>query len=244
MQEHLRLLPSAPLAPLIAHYWWVRWDVAEAQTFESIPHPVSHLVIEGPSFHLHGPAKTRFRKALSGQGWALGIKFRPAMFRSFAGLVKRAERADGAAHDLFPDATDWVAAVRETPSPSARIAVIEEWLTPRFARCSPIDAEVFRLRDLIEEAAVEPTLRRVEQLSRRTGWSVRQLQRRCAREVGLSPKWILRVYRLHEAIARLEDEQVSFAALAQELGYADQAHFARDFKAITGKTPSQVATKC
>ncbi|MEO1173658.1 MAG: helix-turn-helix domain-containing protein, partial [Myxococcota bacterium] len=30
--------------------------------------------------------------------------------------------------------------------------------------------------------------------------------------------------------------------LALDLGYADQAHLTRDFKAMTGKTPSQFRT--
>jgi AraC-like DNA-binding protein len=32
---------------------------------------------------------------------------------------------------------------------------------------------------------------------------------------------------------------VNLAALAQDLGYFDQAHFTRDFKQITGATPGR-----
>jgi AraC-like DNA-binding protein len=31
---------------------------------------------------------------------------------------------------------------------------------------------------------------------------------------------------------------VNLTSLAQDLGYADQAHFTRDFKAIVGRSPS------
>jgi AraC-like DNA-binding protein len=48
---------------------------------------------------------------------------------------------------------------------------------------------------------------------------------------------------LHEAAAQLaQDPRTSLALLAAELGYADQAHFARDFSRVTGRTPRQFAT--
>jgi AraC-like DNA-binding protein len=36
-------------------------------------------------------------------------------------------------------------------------------------------------------------------------------------------------------------DRLDWAALALELGYFDQAHFARDFKAQLGKTPREYA---
>ena len=34
---------------------------------------------------------------------------------------------------------------------------------------------------------------------------------------------------------------VSWTTLAQELGYYDQAHFGRDFRALVGQSPSEYA---
>jgi len=57
--------------------------------------------------------------------------------------------------------------------------------------------------------------------------------------VGVSPKWVIRHFRLHDAASRLaKAEDVNLTSLAQDLGYADQAHFTRDFKAIVGRSPS------
>jgi AraC-like DNA-binding protein len=53
---------------------------------------------------------------------------------------------------------------------------------------------------------------------------------------------VVQRYRLHEAAERLAaDEQLDLATLAVELGYFDQAHFARDFKAIVGSPPNRYA---
>ena len=48
-------------------------------------------------------------------------------------------------------------------------------------------------------------------------------------------------YRLHEAAERLASGAVQLAELALDLGYADQAHFVHDFKAVVGKPPAAYA---
>jgi AraC-like DNA-binding protein len=79
----------------------------------------------------------------------------------------------------------------------------------------------------------------------RFGIPARTLQRLFNRYVGVSPKWVLRRYRLHEAAARLaEPPPGSWAQVAAELGYVDQAHFINDFTAAVGMTPAQYAAAC
>jgi len=46
--EHRRLLPGEALAPFVAHYWWVRWELARPFVAETLPHPTVHLVFEAP----------------------------------------------------------------------------------------------------------------------------------------------------------------------------------------------------
>jgi AraC-like DNA-binding protein len=58
--------------------------------------------------------------------------------------------------------------------------------------------------------------------------------------VGVSPKWIIRRYRLHEAADRLANGGAAdLAELAAALGYYDQAHLTRDFTALVGKSPAE-----
>jgi AraC-like DNA-binding protein len=51
---------------------------------------------------------------------------------------------------------------------------------------------------------------------------------------------VLQRYRLHEVLERLAPGQpvADWTALALELGWFDQAHFIRDFRALTGTTPT------
>ena len=74
------------------------------------------------------------------------------------------------------------------------------------------------------------------------GQSVRSLQRLFKTYVGLSPKWLIRKYRLHHALEMLESKQLSLAELATHLDYADQSHLIRDFNKFLNITPKQYAS--
>jgi AraC-like DNA-binding protein len=70
------------------------------------------------------------------------------------------------------------------------------------------------------------------------------LQRLFADYVGIGPKWVIRRFRLHEVTERLAaGADIDWAALAAELGYADQAHFVRDFRAMFGEPPTWYAER-
>ena len=70
---------------------------------------------------------------------------------------------------------------------------------------------------------------------------MRQLQRLFKEYVGVSPKWVIQRYRLFDAAERIAAGTiVKGADLALELGYADQAHFIRDFKTV-GRSPADYA---
>ncbi len=95
-----------------------------------------------------------------------------------------------------------------------------------------------------ERITEDPGLQRVAQLAEVSGLSERKLQRLFSDYVGVSPKWVMRRARLHEAALRVEADgpaSVDWAALAADLGYADQAHLTRDFTATLGVPPTRYA---
>ena len=95
---------------------------------------------------------------------------------------------------------------------------------------------------LVSRITDDPGLRRVDQLSASSGMTARTLQRLFADYVGVSPKWVMRRARLHEAAERADSgEPVDWAVLASDLGYADQAHLTRDFTVTIGVPPSRYA---
>ena len=68
--------------------------------------------------------------------------------------------------------------------------------------------------------------------------SPRTLQRWFARHVGLPPRRYLRLLRFHKAFEQVP-AQPSLADHAAAQGYADQAHMARDFRAMAGVPAKQ-----
>ena len=85
----------------------------------------------------------------------------------------------------------------------------------------------------------DPSVHTPEQAATRLAVSVRTLQRMAHRYVGLSPAAMIRRRRLQEAAERIRsDPGADLATVAADLGYADQAHLANDFRAVLGFTPS------
>ena len=87
----------------------------------------------------------------------------------------------------------------------------------------------------------------VSELAAGTGWSGRHLTSRFRAEIGLTPKAAARVIRFDRArrllvrklTAATADGGYLLADLAADCGYFDQAHLAREFRALAGCPPSQ-----
>ena len=87
---------------------------------------------------------------------------------------------------------------------------------------------------------------RVSALAAGTGWSERHLTSRFRAEIGLTPKAAARVIRFDRArkllvrnLTEHADASYRLADLAADCGYFDQAHLAREFRALAGCPPSQ-----
>ncbi len=110
------------------------------------------------------------------------------------------------------------------------------------ARLPERDANVAVINQIVDRIIADRTITRVDDIVCRLNLNKRTLQRLFRQYVGVSPKWVIKRYRLHEAAERLADgDGVDGSNLALDLGYFDQAHFIKDFKAIVGKAPAEYA---
>jgi AraC-like DNA-binding protein len=83
---------------------------------------------------------------------------------------------------------------------------------------------------------------RISTLAAQQHYSLRQLERKFNQMVGTTPKALarrMRFERVRDSLVR--DPLANLAALAQECGYADQAHLDREFKHYSKKTPTEFA---
>lgn len=98
------------------------------------------------------------------------------------------------------------------------------------------DNRVRRAIHLIEQHLAEPLTSSA--LARRLNVSRRQLERGFHDELNTSPQQFSRQLRLHYGLWLLTHTDRSITAIAAECGFADTAHFSRQFKTLHGQTPS------
>lgn len=82
---------------------------------------------------------------------------------------------------------------------------------------------------------------RVDDVARAVGINPRSLHRDVVAWTGLAPKLLARILRFQAALRRIGSlPALPYARIAQEVGYADQAHMAREFRALAGAAPSKL----
>jgi len=234
--------PPDDLAPFLDYCWVVRWDLRGQPPHEQaiLPHPNVNLALEESGAGVFGVGRSVFTRRLTGDGKALGVRFRPGGFRPFYGqsIATLNDRVVPARQLFGPEADEACAAVM---SPGAddttMIAAAARLLRGFGAAPDPVAVQV---AGLVERITTNPELRRVTTLAEVFGMPERRLQRLFAEYVGVSPKWVMRRARLLEAARRADaGDGVDWAALALDLGYADQAHLTRDFTATLGIPPAK-----
>jgi AraC-like DNA-binding protein len=199
-----------------------------------------HLCAERGNSRIQGVVTGRFTRLLRGRGRVFGVKFRPAGFRPFLGSPV-AELADATltVRAVFGrDGDDYVRRVLALEDDESMAAAADAFLEQRMPVPDPVVPQVSGIVGLI---VGERAITRVDHVVERTGLGKRTLQCLLHEYVGVSPKWIIQRYRLHEAAQRLAEGDVAMAGLALDLGYSDQAHFVRDFKAVVGQPPAAYA---
>jgi AraC-like DNA-binding protein len=239
---HGRFEAPDDLADRVEHFWTVRWNLEgrPPQLQETLPHPNVHLVVEPGSIAAWGVHTGRWRRVLEGRSQAFGIKFRPGAFRALLGrAVSTIADTSIAADTLFGADAAALADVLGHDDDRAGADIASDFLR---ARLAPIDDAALLAGRIVDAAAGDLALHSAEELARRFDMSLRALQRLFNEFVGVGPKWVIKRYRMHEAVARVQAGQpVSWAALAQDLGYFDQAHFIADFRKLVGRTPGDYA---
>jgi AraC-like DNA-binding protein len=129
--------------------------------------------------------------------------------------------------DSLADAADW----------PARFDAMDRFLLERLRQGRPMSPDVaWALRTLQASHGA----RSIGALSRDLSCSRKTLIQRFHAQIGLGPKAVANILRFAHAVERITaaDEE-SWADLAIACGYYDQAHFNRDFRRFSGRTPRE-----
>jgi AraC-like DNA-binding protein len=242
---------SADLTDLARRFWIPVWHVPRGQVSPQsvLQYPVCLVVVSDTYARFYGVVSGLSHTMLEGDGWAVGLMLQPAAGYLLTGApVRRMTDAHLDLADLNTiDGDDLAARVRAamTPDPddassqAAAREAVEQALRPLL----PVDEEGLLVNAVVEHVESSPELLRVDELCAHFDLSERTLQRLLHKRIGLGPKWLIRRRRLQEAADRLRSSDAELAGIAAELGYADQAHFTRDFRKATGLTPGEFAAR-
>jgi len=242
---------AAPLESLVACVW-TRRGTCPAGVWERnrvLPDGCIDIIFnlgdppdraDGPGHGLRAFAVGAMREAvtfrLAGRIDIIGVRFAPggaaALFGFAAGELTDEVVALG---DVWPGSDDLLERLYDASTAPARLEVLESALSIRARQAvAPHPAVVSGTR-LIEASHGTISVGRLQEA---LGLSPRHLRRVFGDWVGVSPKLACRIVRLQRAATALRSNgMATWARLAHECGYHDQAHLIREFNDLAGLTP-------
>jgi AraC-like DNA-binding protein len=259
LRQRVRLTryPAPPaLEALVEWFWAVRWDLPDGVVHRQqvLTHPGANLSVANPSARpgqrrprpvearLNGVARGVTTRVLVGRGWGVAAMTRPGGLGAFvaAAAADYTDKVVPLGRAIALDEASLLREITAEPGEESRVALLaaalERAADPARVPTASQVAAIARI------AEADRSVRRLGDLCRAAGTSQRTLQRMFLRYAGVSPTWVIRRYRLLEAAEAVrEGQRVPWAEVAAGLGYADQAHLIRDFRAATGQTPAAYA---
>lgn len=250
--------PVAPLRPFV-RLLWAGWTPPPSSSRAVREHvlPTGHMHLAfrwaGPPLRLFrdaqdtvgyfpgdavvGGARSHYyAKEAGAQGWSVGAQLEPgaagALLRTSAQDL--AERHTPLADICGPGAVALLLERLHAQSdPASCLQVLETWLLARTATTvrGMHPAVAASLASLHGGAQVQDAVLA-------SGLSHRHLIARFREATGLAPKQHARVLRLKLALAGLATPGLQAACIAADAGFADQAHLTREFRDLTGVTPT------
>lgn len=238
-----RYAPDQALSPFIERYWILTWDLRgqEPHLQETLPFPCVNLVFERGDSRIFGVISGKFVRLLEGQGGVFGVKFKPGAFCPFLqSSVSQLTDRSICVEDLFGvESRTLEQALFAHHDHRAMIVLVDQFFSQRIPQCDP---QIELINQIIDTVMADRAITRVDHVADRFNLSKRSLQRLFSYYVGVSPKWVIKRYRLQEAAEYLADGGVvDWPQIALDLGYFDQAHFINDFKTMIGTTPAAYA---
>lgn len=243
-------VPAPPLDGLIEHFWCLS-DAPSHSRERVVPSGTIELVInlDEDEFRIHrATGAVHLRGAIVSGAYSrpfvvetrahasiVGVHFKPGGAAAFLGVP-----ADGLANAHVELEALWKRRAVElrdrlcaATDSAQRFGILEQVLTRSLSRSPRIRGEVaFALRRLGTPGLGVGDVAREAQLSHRRFIEL------FSEHVGMTPKRYSRVRRFQLAL-RCMTKHASWAEVALECGYYDQAHLCRDWMEFTGFAPSE-----
>lgn len=175
----------------------------------------------------------------TGKTGIFAVRFNPDGFAPFIALSPDAiENRAVTLTELFgKDGAQLENDILAASTTADRVKIIETFLGGRATSVGSIDRVI---QSTITTMVTLNGQLSVSDISKELNVNRRQLERRFAAVIGLSPKQLSKIIRLQAALKMLmSDKLESLTNIAYEGNYYDQAHFIKDFKEFTGVSPKK-----
>ena len=177
----------------------------------------------------------------TGRIGVLGLRFHP--FGAAALFSQPQDQLAGttlAVRDLSTCAAETLDPILRSTSGLDTAAVLAQEALASLIDRSRIDP---RLADAVREIERSHGLVAIDRVAGHAGMTRRHMERQFRHGVGMTPKRLARIARFQRAVRFLEGDgeagRPGGAITAVACGYADQAHFIRDFRGLAGCPPTQ-----
>ncbi len=229
------VVPPPSCAELVEHAWIDRFDAAvhPCASWRVVADASAHVIVtlgagsrgEVGRAAVVGARSTFADIDVAGRRFTLGVRLRPGVLPALARVPATAltDRAVDA-RDVLGAAWTTVVEVLGEHGPRA---AMDRMLTLLRRPHGPVRETFAAAQDTGSVAA----------LARALGLPLRTLHQKTREQIGLGPKRLLRILRLHRALVAYRRAR-GWAEAAAISGYADQPHLVRELRALLGETPT------
>lgn len=234
--------PGIQISPYIESYYFTL--PSEVKGYQSMPFPAvscAYLKFSTQSSVVSGQTISPTRIASDVDLTGFGVKLRIGAIYTLFGipaceLTNRTVTLDDI---LGNSAAELIERISEAPTAMQKIKYIENAFIHLAQQNSRKNFSVEFA--ILESLTKDPSIS-ISHLSDEFGYSPRQLQRKLNNFIGLPPSLFKRINRFEKILDAIQNSaqqgNLSWSDLAFSWGYSDQAHFVRDFREFTGRTPT------
>ena len=187
-----------------------------------------------PAITLSGAHRHPYHSVSSRDGDSFCLAFQPGALGLLTGqdLALLTDRITDAVTWLPGEWHPFLAAVLTAPDHGARQALCVDFLAPRWAAVADRHAAWLQVLHKAWRRGAR------QALASTLDWTPRHLQRRTRQLAGLRPGEIERMLRAEHALLAMRDGNAGALDAALRHGYADQAHFSREARALFERPPA------
>lgn len=254
--DYQTYLPQEELAAFIKCYWTLSAPASDKEEIQRIvPDGCMEMIFHAgdlyrqylpdatsivqPKHFVFGQITQPLEIAATGETKIFAVRFHPEGFLPFINIpIREMDNKAVSLEHLFGEEGKLLGeAVCKAQKSDEQINLVENFLLQQIKNPETGDRVAASSVQILLELKGQLS---VDELADQMQVHRRQLERKFAAVIGLSPKQLAKIIRLQATLKMMSERRFEhLTELAYENGYFDQAHFIKDFKEFTGVTPGE-----